>query len=221
MRHNLFSIRLLAYIGVFVSFLWRGEWRIPRLRANVRYVALAGGIAAFSCFAVAAILYPGGGYNPFLQMLSALGRTEVRGVEYPACHYWFMAGMFLSAASVGAVWAHLARNAHGWRRFAIGVGGALNATGLCAIAFVPENVNLDMHNASCLLAVAGGVAILSARFRRGADLAWTIWFAVVVAFFAIFLNVDAIPFSPWVPTTQKILIVSFAVWAEWLVWLGF
>lgn len=209
---------LAAMASVLVSFLWHGEWRIPRLRANVRYVALAGGIAAFVCFAAASILYPGGGYNPFLQMLSALGRAEVRGVEYPVCHFWFMAGMFLSAASVGAVWAHLARNAHGWRRHAIGWGGALNAAGLCAIALVPENVDIDIHNTSCLLAVAGGVAILAARFRRGADLAWTVWFAVVVALFTLFLNVDAIPFSPWVPTTQKVLIVSFAVWAEWLVW---
>lgn len=87
-------------------------------------VTLAVGALAFVCFTVAGFLCPGGGYNPFLQMLSALGRTEVRGVEYPLCHFWFMAGMFLSAASMGMVWSHLARNAHGWRRHVIGWGGS-------------------------------------------------------------------------------------------------
>lgn len=62
-------------------------------------IVIAVGAAAFVCFIVAAVLYPGGGYNPLRQMLSALGEVEVRGIRYPACHFWFMAGMFLSAAS--------------------------------------------------------------------------------------------------------------------------
>ena len=198
----------------------RFPWRFPRRCFGARFLTVAGGVAAFSCFAVAGVLYPGGGYNPFFQMLSALGRTEVRGVEYPACHFWFMAGMFLSAASVGMSLAHLFGLERGWRRFAIGGGGAANVAGLCAIAFVPENVDLGAHNMGCLVSVVGGVAVLAASFRRGkrADVAWLAWFAIVVALFAVFLNVDAIPFSPWVPTTQKVLIVSFAVWAGWLAW---
>jgi hypothetical protein len=84
---------------------------------------------------------------------------------------------------------------------------------------VPFDVNGTIHNIGCTLAVAGGAAVLAATIRRRCtDIAWTVWFAVVVALFTLFLNVDAIPFSPWVPTTQKVLIVSFAVWAEWLVW---
>lgn len=182
-------------------------------------VTLAVGALAFVCITVAGFLCPGGGYNPFLQMLSALGRTEVRGVEFPACHFWFMAGMFLSAASVGMVWARLARNAHGWRRHVIGWGGAINAAGLCAIALVPENVDVHIHNLGCYLAIAGGSAIIVATLRcRFAEIAWAVWFAVVVALFSIFLNVDAIPFSPFVTTAQKVLIFSFAAWAGWLAW---
>lgn len=182
-------------------------------------IVFAVGVAAFLCFTVAAILYPGGGYNPLRQMLSALGEVEVRGIRYPACHWWFMAGMFLSATSVGMVWAHLSRNAHGWRRHVIGWGGAINSAGLCTIALAPFDVNGAVHNLGCYLAVGGGTAIIAATLRRRfADIAWAVWFAVVVALFAIFLNVDAIPFSPFVTATQKVIILSFAIWAGWLAW---
>ena len=182
-------------------------------------IVVAVGVAGFACFVVAGFLYPGGGYNPFRQMLSALGEVEVRGVRYPSCHWWFMAGMFLSAASVGMVWAHLARNAHGWRRHVIGWGGAVNAAGLCTIALVPFDINGAGHNLGCYLAVGGGAAIVAATFRRRfSNIAWTVWFAAVVALFAIFLNVDAIPFSPFVTAAQKVLILSFAAWAGWLAW---
>lgn len=50
------------------------------------------------------------------------------------------------------------------------------------------------------------------------DLAWTCWLLMLVVFFTICLNVDAFSFDPWVTATQKALIVSFAVWAEWLAW---
>ena len=210
---------LAAMAAVLVSFFWRGEWRIPPLRADIRYLALAGGALAFGCFIVAARLYPGGGYNPLRQVLSALGRTEVRGVSYPACHWWFMAGMFLSALTVAGVCAHFARDAGGWRRYAFGWGGALNAAGLCAIALVPENVKVHIHNLGCNLAVAGGSAVLAAALRRRrADIAWACWLAAVVVFFTVCLNVDAIPFDPWATSTQKALIVSFAVWLGWLPW---
>ena len=210
---------IAAMAAAIVSFFRRGEWRVPHRRVDARYPVYVVGALTFVCFTVAGFLYPGGGYNPLRQMLSALGRTEVRGVEYPACHFWFMSGMFLSATSVGMVWAHLTRNARGWRRHVIGWGGAINAAGLCAIALVPENVNIDIHNLGCYLAVGGGSAIVAATLRRRfADIAWAVWFAVVVALFAIFLNVDAIPFSPFVTTTQKVLIVSFAAWAGWLAW---
>lgn len=102
---------------------------------------------------------PAGGYNPFLQMLSALGEIEVRGVRNPACHYWFMAGMFLSAASVGLVWCALVRRNRGWRRICIALGGAVDSAGLCTIAVVSFDVNGTIHNIGCTLAVAGGAAV--------------------------------------------------------------
>ncbi|MBR3086823.1 MAG: metallophosphoesterase [Kiritimatiellae bacterium] len=177
------------------------------------------GALAFACFIVAAVIYPGGGYNPFCQMLSALGEIEVKGVLYPVCHYWFMAGMFLSATSVGLVWASLARRSRGWRRTGIAIGGVVNFAGLCTIALVPFDVNGAVHNLGCYFAVGGGTVIVAATFRhRCSEIAWAAWFAVVVALFAVFLNVDAIPFSPFVTATQKVLIISFAAWAGWLAW---
>lgn len=61
-------------------------------------------------------------------------------------------------------------------------------------------------------------AILVARFRKGADLAWTVWFVVLVIVFALCLDLKSIPFSPYVTTTQKLLISSFAAWAGSLTW---
>lgn len=209
---------IAAEACLLASFFWGGEWRIPHGRINIRWYAIVGGLAAFACFAVAACCYPGGGYNPFRQMLSALGRTEVRRITYPPCHHWFLAGMFLAAASVAGVWAHLSRRYEGWRRLAAGWGGALNVAGLLTIAFVPENVLVEIHNTGCHLAVAGGAIVAAARFRKGGDLVWGCWFLVLIAFFTVCLEVKGIPFNPWVTSTQKALILSFAAWAGWIAW---
>ena len=123
-----------------------------------------------------------------------------------------------ASASVAGVWVRLARLSSGWRRVAIGWGGAVNVAGLLTIALVPFDVCGDIHNIACNLAVVGGVPILVARFRKGGDLVWTCWFLVLVAFFVVCLEAKAIPFSPWVTATQKALIVSFAVWSGWLAW---
>ncbi len=211
-----------TYIGaelcLLASFFWRDEWRIPRRFTGTRLWAIVGGAVAFTCFAIAAIRYPGGGYNPFHRMLSALGRSEVRKIPYPSCHWWFVAGMTLSAVTVAGVWTRLAHVTQGWRRHAFGWGGALNAAGLITIALVPENVKIDIHNLGCFIAVGGGVAILAARLRKGGDLVWTCWLMAVVIFFSICLNVKALSFDPWVTATQKVLIVSFALWTAWIAW---
>ena len=210
---------IAAEVCLLVSFFWNGEWRIAPRQIGIRWYALTLGVAGFACFFVAMTLYPGGGYNPLTHMLSALGRTEVRDVAYPPCHYWFMAGMFLSAASVAGVWTRLVRSiGGGWRMALVGWGGAVNVAGLCTIALVPENVDVTIHNAGCYLATFGGAAILVARFRKGIDLIWTVWFVVLVIVFALCLYLKAIPFSPYVTTAQKLLIASFAAWAGWLAW---
>ena len=46
--------------------------------------------AALLSFVLAMHCFPGG-YNPAMRVLSALGRTEVRLVEWPWSHYLFMA----------------------------------------------------------------------------------------------------------------------------------
>ena len=209
---------LAAEACLLTSFFWQNEGRIPQGRGNVWWQALIGGTMAFACFAIAAFNYPGGGYNPFLKMLSVLGRTEARKVLYPPCHYWFVTGLFLAALSVTGVWVRLSRRATGWRRHAIGWGGAVNVAGLLTIAAVPENVLVEVHNLGCHLAALGGAAILAARFRRGGDLIWACWLLSVIAFFSVCLWVKGIPFSPWVTATQKVLIVSFAAWTGWLAW---
>ena len=216
---------IVAELCLIVSFLWRGERRISVGRVSVRWWAIGLGVAGSVCFIAAMAYYPGGGYNPLMKMLSALGRTEVRKVAYPPCHYLFMAGMALSAASVAGVWGKLLQKRQdvdtayaGWRGIAMGWGGAANVAGLLAIMLVPENVNMFFHNFGCYLATFGGVAILAARFRKGADLAWTCWFVALVTVFAVCVYMESIPFCPYVTATQKLLILSFAAWVGWIAW---
>lgn len=210
-------VYLAAEACLVVSFMSRNERRLEVGGFNARRSSIVCGALALAFFAAAMACYPGGGYNPFCQMLSALGRTKVRDVAFPACHYWFMGGMAFSSAAVACVWISLVhRCGAGWRRVAFGWGGAVNVAGLVALTLVPENVNMMVHNAGCHLAVAGGAAILAARFRKGGDMAWTLWLASVIAVFGVCLLVRAIPFSPWVTTMQKLLIVSFAIWSLWL-----
>ncbi len=210
---------LMAEACLLTSFFWRGEKRFSIRSLDIRWFTLTCGVLAFVCFIVAAVFYPGGGYNPFTKMLSALGRTVVRKVAYPACHFWFLAGITLAVVSVSRVWVQLATRAYRtWRRVAFVWGGAVNVAGLLTLALVPENVNVMIHNAGCHMAVIGGAAILAARFRKGGDRIWTIWLLSVVFIFCVCLLVKGIPFSPWVTSFQKLLIVSFAAWAGWIAW---
>lgn len=187
-------------------------------------VVLWGGAAALALFGAAMWLCPGGGYNPFMRMLSFLGRTKVNGVDYPACHYLFTAGLALSAGVVAWFYPALSCFAKGARQKAwLLWGGAVNAAGLLAIAFVPENVWGLFHNVGCWAAVLGGGVVLvvltpgrnnpgvPGRVRWG----WVAWGLALCAVFEAFLvghSLKALPFSPYVPTCQKLLILTFVAW---------
>ena len=93
---------------------------ISAMRRNAWPASLLFGTAALTCFVVAASCWPGGGYNPFMRMLSALGRTAARGVGWPWCHFLFMAGMFCAVAAVVPVFVRDARTLSGRRRTGAG-----------------------------------------------------------------------------------------------------
>ena len=59
------------------------------------------GAAAALSFVLAMHTFPGG-YNPLIRMLSALGRTEVRLVEWPWSHHLFVLGMFFAVLAVAS-----------------------------------------------------------------------------------------------------------------------
>ena len=208
----------LAEVCLLASFfLGRRE---PRRRAwtparPLDSAARSGG-AAFAAFALAALSWPGGGYNPFRRMLSALGRTVAQGVEWPWCHALFLAGMFFAACATVAVFSGDAARLRGWRGRAAGWGVAVNAGGLLAIGLVPENVDPLFHNAGCWCATLGGGAILLARDKTGRDRAWTVLLASVAAALgaAVALHAAGVaPFAPWTPTAQKAVIAAFSLWA--------
>ena len=90
----------------------------------------------------------------------------------------------------------------------------MGASDLWVVA--PRIAEKDWEEGERMACHAG--AILAARFRKGGDLIWTCWLLSVIAFFSVCLCVKAIPFSPWVTATQKVLIVSFAIWTGWLAW---
>ena len=137
----------------------------PESRRNAWPTGLICGVAAFVCFLLAALCWPGGGYDPFMCMLSSLGRTAVRGVGHPLCRYLFMAGMGFAAIGVATVFWNAHTRLSGWRRHCARWGVAANTAGLVAIALVPEDVSLAFHNVGCWLAAGGGGMILLARDR--------------------------------------------------------
>ena len=167
----------------------------------MRKVVIVFGVMAFLSFLLSMVVCPGG-YNPCLRMLSDLGRRTVAGVDFPPCHYLFVAGMvFASFAVFFAL--------KGW-------GGGICALGLLAIAAVPEDVCAIGHNIGCHVATLGGVIAVVARMRsRFGRISAFVLFVVVVVFGAcVALHaVGFIPFAPAVPILQKLVILFFAVWA--------
>ena len=210
------AAEILLLVSCFLS-------REPRLSPPSRPfgVTISFGILAAATFFAATLTFPGGGYNPLMRMLSALGRTTVNGVEWPFCHFLFIVGIL--SATVGASTALLScrRFVNNSRLLILEWGTVLNIAGLLTIAAVPENVSMPFHNAGCWLAAIGGGMALLALDRRAATRSWSVTLlAIVVAFFvAIVLHaMHVIPFAPAVPTAQKALIISFAVWIVRLVW---
>lgn len=206
-----------AEICIIASFLL-GD-REPRYlrprQARPLDGALCWGGAAFASFMLAAFSWPGGGYNPCMRMLSALGRTVAMGVEWPWCHWFFMAGMFFAALAVISIFLLELETLQGWRREVAGWGIAANAGGLIAIALIPENVQQLFHNVGCWSATLGGGAILIARFQGRRDCIWLCILGSVTTAFsaAIFCHaVIGTPYLPWVPILQKCVIISFAIW---------
>ena len=180
---------------------------MPR-RGSFALVAFFGASAA-AFFLLAMHVFPGG-YDPVMQMLSALGRTEVRLVERPWSRWLFMAGMLFSALAVASA-AVLARLST--------CGALLNIAGLAWIALVPENVNMTLHDCGCHLAAAGGGVMLFAWCRGEPSpcvrRAWAAALVLPIASMALALALHAfgvVPFAPLVTTLQKIVILSFAAW---------
>ena len=201
----------------------RADVRFRYLRRVPGVVFLGGGVVAL-LFLAAMWCCPGGAYNPCMRMLSYLGRTQLEGVDFPLCHYLFTFGLALSAGVVARFYPALSCFTRGVRRKAwLLWGGAFNAAGLLAIAFVPENVNGLFHNLGCMAAVAGGgtalLILTPARNNRRVSAAvrwgWLAWCVVLVSVFEVFLvshSLHKLPFAPYVPTCQKLLILTFVAW---------
>ena len=206
---------LVAEACLLVSFFWRDERRFAALRHDIWPGTVRAGAAMLLFFVLAAVLYPGG-YNPLMRMLSALGRTEVKMVAYPWSHYLFMAGMAMAVLAASRTWLHLVQGrASGWRGAALAWGAAVNVAGLCAIALVPEDASMVVHNLGCHLAALGGAGVLVACDRPGRERAWTCVLVSIAGLFCANLvlhGLGAIPFVPWTTALQKVLIASFAIW---------
>ena len=89
------------------------------------------------------------------------------------------------------------------------------AGGLLLIAAVPENVSMPGHNAGCWFAFLGGLAMLLAlaNTRPGRRALFCLLPGACLFGLAVLLHaLKAVPFSPAVPSMQKVVIVSFMVW---------
>ena len=166
----------------------------------MRKAVIIFGVMAFLSFLLSMALCPGG-YNPCLRMLSYLGRKVVAGVDFPLCHYLFIAGMVFASFAV-----FLALK--GW-------GGGICALGLLAVAALPEDVSVIGHNIGCHVATLGGaIAVVSRMRNRFGRISAFVLFVIVGLFGACiaFHALGVMPFAPAVPTLQKLVILSFAAW---------
>jgi hypothetical protein len=194
-------------------------YRSMKNRKTTLLLTLVLYVASVTCFVLAMTHTPGGSYNPLRQMLSYLGRREVDGVLFPACHYLFVLGMFFSALAFAVASPHLA-DLTPWKhlRWLAELAAGMTAAGLVLIALLPEDVNITWHCYGCdVAAIAGSVFILVLRPRRWQWLLVGELFCVAAGFATCLALHDAgkIPFSPSIPTFQKALILSFMAWGVW------
>lgn len=207
-----------SYIAALAFLVRSGLGRDERrfsLPLSARRTTILCATAAGTCFFVGMRLFPGGGYNPTMRMLSALGRSAVRGVEWPWSHHFFCTGMAFGAFGAGCALAAARSRTTGRRRRVLAFGAAANCAGLLAIALVPENENAIVHNLATWLAALGAVASIFALDRRVTRRRWTVALCSVALLFcgAVALHAaGAIAFAPAVTTLQKALIASFACW---------
>ena len=211
---------VLAELFLVVSWLRRGE---PRLSAPQRpfCATVSLGAVAAASFLMAMAMFPGGGYDPTMRMLSSLGRTVAGGVAWPWCHHLFVAGMISSAAAVSTALLSRRRLVCGARRCVLEWGTVLNVAGMLTIAAVPENIDMMFHNVGCWLAATGGAMALLSLDRRAASRFWTASLLSVACLFGVALALHAlkaVPFAPAVTAMQKVLILSFAAWVVRIVW---
>ena len=211
-------VYVLALVCMAVSLFARD--REPRFRdgggKNPLPVVLILGTLCAGLFLAAMLVCPGGNYNPLIRMLSYLGRTVIKDVYYPLSHYLFTLGMAVGAAATLYFAPYFRAEATTPRRRAVvSWGAAACAGGLLLIASVPENVNMFGHNAGCWIAFLGGLAMLLALAntppgRRA--LFCLVPGAVLFGLATLLHALKVIPFSPAVPSMQKVVIVSFMAW---------
>jgi len=225
----------LLFIAVAIATCGRKQKTSSRLRylRHIPSVIFLGGASALLLFLLAMQLYPGGSYNPCRCMLSRLGRTHLQGIAFPACHYLFTSSLVISAGIVALFFPALSCFVKGpVQKQCLLWGGTLNAAGLLTIAFVPENVHGFFHNVGCIAAVVGGgtaIFILTPqrnnpRVPGSVRWSWLVWCCLLVAIFQSFLTLHRfkiLPFAPYVPTCQKLLILTFIVWIEYYAFLLF
>ena len=213
---------IAAELSLLTSFFLKSERRLDFSRGNPFSIGIWTVFLSLIVFFIGMATYPGGDYNPCLRMLSALGRTEVRLVEYPLCHFLFVLGMVIAALGIARLVAVLGGSVPSW----FVTGAALNVAGLLTIAAVPENVNVTVHNAGCWLAAIGGGVMLFTWLKNGGQAPWNrlVWGVLLLlpcCLLGIGLQLHelkVVPFAPWVPTAQKALILCFMAWFLQVSW---
>lgn len=214
-RHLAGPVYVLAMATMLSSLISARSGGMRRLPNPFSVVLTTVGLSG-ALFMLAMSIWPGGDYNPLMRMLSALGRTEVRLVEYPWSHF-----LFTFAMVVGAVGIARTAKCVGLSRW----GAALNVAGLLTIAAIPENVCELGHNAGCHLAAIGGLLMFVGWVRgRGVSgiATWGWAFALLTPFLSLLVvlvlhALHIVSFAPWVTTAQKLLILAFVLWIVFLV----
>jgi len=185
-------------------------------------VIFAGALGALACFVAAAWRMPGGPYQPTRRMLSYLGRITLNGQNYAPSHFLFGFGLIIAVLAVAIFYPALGVLVRRrWQKVLISWSGAVHCAGLLIIFFVPEDLSMLQHNAGCSLAVAGAAvtALVICRYSRRLGVkvrvgacAWMLALTAVFCMFLLLHKLRICPFAPYVPTCQKLLIVTYLAW---------
>ncbi len=203
----------------------------PGMARLAAWGVVAGVVVVPLLFGVAMEAFPAGhqgapaGYSFSRHVVSDLGRTAIsNGVRNTLSCAFFGAAMTVTALICALFWGvrscFLSHSAA--RRVALYSGLVMSAL-MAAIGFTPLNISARIHDPiTAATAIAAGLAVLAVSADRRDRLEcvrlkylWLGWMLLVSGLWTVLIALHherLLPFRPWLPLCQKLLIATFMGW---------